>query len=106
MEQALATASDLPAGQTQALLFVQMELKAYVEAAVLDIDNTPRSSPPDSTSDALTQPKLTMRVSYCRSLAVSLSFRCSRPGRVLRSFVLKGHMRHIRTAQLRQSSHA
>ena len=40
MEQARATASDLPAGQIQAHLFAQMPLKAYVEAAALDIDNT------------------------------------------------------------------
>lgn len=40
MEQARATASDLPAGQILAHLFAQMALKAYVEAAALDIDNT------------------------------------------------------------------
>lgn len=79
MEQARATASDLPAGQIQAHLFAQMALKACVEAAALDIDSTPRSSPSDSTSDVLTQSNLTMRVSCCSSLAVSLSFRCTRP---------------------------
>lgn len=40
MEQARATASDLPAGQIQAHFFAQMALKANVEAAALDIDNT------------------------------------------------------------------
>ena len=68
MEQARATASDLPAGQIQAHLFAEMALKAYVEAAALDIDSTPRSSPSDSTSDVLTQSNLTMRLSCCSSL--------------------------------------
>lgn len=46
MGPARATASDLPAGQIRAHLFAKMALKAYVEAATLDIDSTPRSPRP------------------------------------------------------------
>lgn len=45
MEQVRTTASDLPVGQIQAHLFAQMALKAYVEAAALDVDSSPSVFP-------------------------------------------------------------
>jgi hypothetical protein len=80
MEQVRTAVSDLPVGQSQVDHFAQMALKAYVEAAALDVDSSPSVFPVRSTSYVPPPSDLMKHVGRCSSLAVSLSSGVRGPG--------------------------